>query len=105
MAIKVVNKRTLTLPDRVNNCVIYCGRGSALGNPFHMRNERERDCVCDQYADYLPKKVSSHHSGIVRQLEYIVEKAKKGDVFLECYCAPKRCHCDTIKEYVETYLL
>jgi hypothetical protein len=84
---------------------IYCGRGSVLGNPFEMGNESERDKVCEQYKKYFHQKVEiEKDETILKELRIIYKKALHGDVNLGCYCAPKRCHCETIKEFIEKKL-
>ena len=88
---------------------VYCGRGSALGNPFHMREESQRDVVCDKYAEWFVRKLASRHTvhhdkPLFALLAKIKELAKAGDVVLGCYCAPKRCHCETIKTYIDGVL-
>ena len=37
----------------------YIGRGSALGNPFPMKDESTRDDVCDKYAEWLHDRTPS----------------------------------------------
>ena len=84
---------------------IYCGRGSALGNPFPMYNESQRDEVCDKYETYFNDEVKvKKNPAMIDELRTIWHEAEGGDVNLGCFCAPKRCHCDTIKAYVESYL-
>ena len=81
---------------------IYCGRGSALGNPFRMYSESQRDEVCDKYEEYFYEQVYVlKNEYMLKELRYIYNKALKGDVNLGCFCAPKRCHCDTIKKFIE----
>ena len=81
---------------------IYCGRGSALGNPFVMHNEAQRNEVCDKYEEYFNNKVKVlKDEKMLNELRIIYKEAIKGDVNLGCYCAPKRCHCDTIKSFIE----
>ena len=93
--IKVVNK--YKEPNH-----IYCGRGSALGNPFVMKNGTERDEVCDKYEGYFKEQVYVlKNENMLKELRAIYKQALKGDVNLGCFCAPKRCHCDTIKEFIE----
>ncbi len=103
--ITVVNKhKPYMFCASVVTTTIYCGRGSALGNPFIMKDPHDRDRVCDEFIDWFPaiinwpsrKAVDMRH-----QLFEIKQAADKGDVHLECFCAPLRCHCDTIKAYVE----
>ena len=84
---------------------IYCGRGSALGNPFSMKSEAERYEVCDKYEQYFLQKVEiEKNESMLSQLRIIYKAAKNGNVNLGCFCAPKRCHCDTIKTWIEKKL-
>jgi len=95
MSINVVNK--YKEPNH-----IYCGRGSALGNPFPMANESQRNKVCNDYEEYFNQKVKvEKNEPMLKQLRLIYSQALKGDVNLGCFCAPKRCHCDTIKKFIE----
>lgn len=96
--VKVVNKY------KESNHV-YCGRGSALGNPFPMKNENQRDEVCDKYKDYFYQEVVvKKNEKMLKELRNIYKFAKKGNVNLGCFCAPKRCHCDTIKEFIDGHM-
>lgn len=74
---RVLNIRKDEIPD----VAVYCGRGSLYGNPFIMKNETERDLVCDRF-----------EKEILPNLDVSALKGKD----LVCYCAPKRCHCDSI---------
>ena len=38
------------------------------------------------------------------QLNNLYKKAKDQDVTLICYCSPKKCHCENIKELLERVL-
>ena len=83
---------------------VYCGRGSALGNPFVMQNlsDTERNRVCDKYEEWFQKLLTkTGDMPFLIQLHTIRKLAQKGDVTLQCFCAPKRCHCETIKKYIE----
>ena len=84
---------------------IYCGRGSALGNPFYMANESKRDEVCDKYEAYFNNEVNvKKNPAMLAQLRLIWKEAKTKDINLGCFCAPKRCHCDTIKAFIDNHL-
>jgi hypothetical protein len=116
MTITVVNK--LKVPKH-----IYCGRGSALGNPFVMMHEHYRDKVCDDYEDWFYKNVDEPNfidlymhsqngadytarpmTAQTRMLLDIFKQALQGDVNLGCFCAPKRCHCDAVKFFLDNKL-
>jgi len=81
---------------------IYCGRGSALGNPFSMNNysQEERDRVCVEYDKYINQTLTDTDKR--NQLNKIWKTGlENGEVILGCYCAPQRCHCDTIKQILQ----
>ncbi|MGD2065581.1 MAG: DUF4326 domain-containing protein [Candidatus Bathyarchaeota archaeon] len=79
---KVHNKYHKTAgPDAV-----YIGRGSPYGNPFVIGKHGNRDEVCDRYEAMLRENP---------QLVARVKAELKGKD-LVCFCAPKRCHGDTL---------
>lgn len=79
----------------------YCARGSVLGNPFVMNGESERDSVCDKFKIYFDEKILNKDIKMISELNLLYRKSKIEDINLGCFCAPKRCHCDTIKKFVE----
>ena len=93
----------------------YCGRStsykpsygvdcSALGNPFPMsaKADGSRDAVCDKYENYFNAKVMNKDPNVLNTLAVILEDMKKGkDIKLGCFCAPLRCHCSTIKHFLD----
>ena len=74
-------------------------RKSPLGNPFHMKRESDRDMVCDEYDVLLRRKVSHGQDVRVRnELNRLYRLYKQhGCLMLFCWCAPNRCHAETIK--------
>lgn len=83
---------------------IRCDRQSVLGNPYYMENESMRDHVCDAYAHHFNDKVKTcgPFRDEVKRIFLIVKGG--GNVNLQCWCAPKRCHCDTIKSFIDSHL-
>ena len=99
MQISVVSKRSLSdaLPGITR---VYVGRPSALGNPFPMRSEADRERVVAQYRSWLRQQWKTR--GPARgELERLLELAKAGPLELICWCAPKACHADVIREALE----
>ena len=98
MEITVLNKRNLSdpLPGVAR---VYVGRPSLLGNPFPMRKESERNQVCDQYLDWLRTQYKENPA-VRAKLHWLAGLAKRQPVELVCYCAPLRCHADSIKAAV-----
>ena len=86
--------------------VIRCDRGhSVLCNPFKVTSEDQRDHSCDQYQAYFDKKVREKtDTAFMNELRRIYRLALTTDVVLACWCYPKRCHTQTIKNFLEQYL-
>ena len=76
-----------------------------LGNRFYMRDESERDYVCDMYRSWLFKKIIDKDEMVcneLKRLKNIYLKYNKLNLF--CWCAPKRCHAESIKYVLELSL-
>ena len=90
-----------------NEKAIRVDRSTPLGNPFIMYSERERDEVCNDYVEYFDTMVANrekNHEFIVALTEIFSAANRYDNVYLCCWCAPKRCHAETIKNYVERCL-
>jgi hypothetical protein len=97
MTITVRNKRTF------KGTGYYIGRPSPLGNPFPMYNESERSKVISKYRAWLYEQISNSES-VRTELDYLCDLYRAGtDINLICYCAPKSCHGDVIKEWIEAH--
>ncbi len=79
---KVLNKKTHGVPPSA----VYVGRPSPFGNPFPMRQEADRDAVCNLFDAWLEKNPA------------LIERAKRElrGKDLVCWCAPLRCHAETL---------
>lgn len=100
--IVVVNRKNLSDP-LPNSTRVYVGRPSVLGNPFPMHKESERDKVCDLYAGWLREQWKTNPK-VREELLRLARLARSGPLELVCYCAPRRCHADFIKEAVTKIL-
>lgn len=72
---------------------VYIGRGSIWGNPFVMSNESQRAEVIAKYKKHLWNQIQS---GEITKQDLIALNGKR----LGCFCAPKPCHGDVIKDAV-----
>ena len=71
---------------------IYCGRPSVLGNPYYMAGEAQRlDVISKCSQDVKWNETLDDFVKWVDSCDYSVVK-------LGCFCAPKPCHCDLIKD-------
>lgn len=83
---------------------INVGRPTALGNPFVMRVESDRDTVCDKYEQWFAYQIMLKTPKVMSQLCEIWRQSKgKEHVVLGCYCSPRRCHAETIARYLNHY--
>ena len=81
----------------------HIDRRSPVGNPYPMHGEATRDAVCDDYKAHFDKMVAHNDVQFVGYLETIKKAlAIHGRVRLFCWCAPKRCHGETIKAWLES---
>ncbi|WPF71447.1 hypothetical protein [Escherichia phage vB_EcoM_JL1] len=85
----------------VHNNAVYIGRdmkgiagNKKFHNPFKMFKESQRDYVCEEYRKYLWKQIKS---GEVTIDDLLALDGKD----LVCWCAPARCHGDTIMAAIE----
>lgn len=97
--IRVGNLRNLQLKE--NEILIKIDRSTIVGNPFYMKREEERNTVCDKYNEYFYKQIAIS-SKFNKYILDIIEKSKTKDIILGCWCHPKRCHGDTILNYLNT---
>ena len=91
---------------------IYIGRGSIFGSPYsHIRSKfpeiikyNTREEAIQEYKKYFDDIMSScgcKHKKFKNAIRDLVVKTKVGeDINLVCFCKPKSCHGDVIKEYV-----
>lgn len=94
---------------RVGPRAQYIGRSgkgvvSPLGNPFVIGRDGTRDEVCDKYEVWFASKVAEKDPAVMGELRRLYRIAKEGDLVLGCFCAPARCHGETIKRFLEQHL-
>ena len=109
MSVQIINLRTKQPYD------FRCDRQSPVGNPYIMNNESERDLVCADYIelfdqimhdDLLADNAKARGmTGTVKEFRDYIHRieqhyATHGTVTLACWCSPKRCHCETIREWL-----
>lgn len=99
--------------DGPNN--FMCFRGvSVLSNPYTDIKDKktkalfvvkDREEAIKMYSYYFDKMYGSNVP-FTQEVDRIYEKYKNGEeVYLGCYCAPKHCHCDVIKEKLQKRLI
>ena len=81
----------------VNPWDVKVDRSSVLGNPFVMETEAERDEVCERYSKYFEIMMQNKSAAWeeINNLCNVYLKHKQLNLF--CWCAPKKCHAETIR--------
>jgi hypothetical protein len=77
----------------------YIGRGSPLGNTFVIGVHGTREQVIARYATWLQEQIDKKNPVVLDELNRLGNKAidEKG-LALQCFCYPKPCHGEIIKE-------
>jgi hypothetical protein len=71
----------------------YIGRGSPFGNPFKIGEDGTREEVIEKFKAYFKERLEDPlYKVLVLQL--------RGNK-LGCFCKPKACHGDIIKEWLD----
>ena len=105
--IQVVNKYAHK-PDARHD--VYIGRGSAFGNPFTHRplaNSKaqfkcvSREAAIASYKSYFFDRIRKDIE-FRKKLKDLSDISKAGDLNLICFCKPKSCHGDIIKQFLES---
>ena len=100
LTVLIYNLRNGATPEGIHH--LERRSKSPLANPFVMRMEHERDAVCALFHAYLNNKkpkgmvlsIQAH-----RKLDKLeIELRSKKELELACWCAPKRCHLESVAE-------
>lgn len=84
-----------------DNSIPYPPQEGFLGNPFFLNNQNddnERNNVCDKYEKYFINKVN----GDIDFRRAVIDLPNKYES-LGCFCKPKRCHLDTVVQWLDVY--
>lgn len=79
----------------------YIGRPSILGNPYNTAVGRKE--AISAFSNYLNRKIQEKDPVIIGELERLYSIAKNEQLVLICWCAPKSCHGEVIKNILETH--
>lgn len=79
----------------------YIGRGSVFGNPFPVSLGRDK-CI-EKYREHLDLCLKQQKPNPLRKgMVELVDRVLAGEtVYLGCFCKPKACHGDVIKQYID----
>lgn len=80
----------------------YIGRGSPVGNPFKVSDLGRGNCIAP-FKEWLHEQILAGSPQLVDYINEIMEASmtRPDGVRLVCFCKPKACHGDVIKEMIE----
>lgn len=78
---------------------LYVGRGTPLGNPFEVSENRPPDQAVDLYRNWLQEKIDRRDPAVLTALAGISD-----ETVLVCSCHPKPCHANVIVELRAAWL-
>lgn len=97
MTIEIINSKDFKPSQPFDT---YIDRRSPVGNPFILKDESQRDLVCDKYYEWFKHRLRLEDERIIAHLNTLMDVYKRyGRLRLFCWCAPKRCHGETIVSY------
>lgn len=74
-------------------------RSSPVGNPYEIDRDGDRNRVCDRYdREFERLRQIPFFEAYLQSLLRIYKRY--GQIRLWCWCAPKRCHGETIKKWL-----
>lgn len=85
-----------------NEYDVRIDRETWLGNPAPIKvvDDESRDKAIDWYKKYFYDRLLVDHTFKSRMNKLISIYAKHSKLNLYCWCAPKRCHGEVIREYI-----
>lgn len=103
---------TITVVNKHHNHTgEYIGRGSPLGNKWTHLDSKHTDVIkvtnreeaVAEYRKWLNQEIEKCTPVACDELNRLVDIAHRtGELKLQCFCAPKACHGDVIKETILT---
>lgn len=95
---RVVSRRKGGLMPEPGETVVDCSRdsGSPLGNPYPARYEKDLD-TCIQKFERVFWSDMARRGIMWRAVRDLAVRVASGErIAMRCWCAPKRCHLDTV---------
>lgn len=80
---------------------IIVDRTHILGCPFRLKSEADREAVIFRYELWLNSEITKGNQRVLDELNYLSELyTAHGELRLFCWCAPKQCHAEKIRDAI-----
>lgn len=85
-------------------------RGTLWGNPYsHLEDSifdtikvESREIAIQKYKEYFYQKIDNKDPKFLKELNRLIIKNLRGeDITLACFCYPKKCHAEIIRDFLE----
>jgi hypothetical protein len=99
--ITVCNRNSMPVVAH-GSMIVYVGRGTPLGNNYHIGTHGNRTTVIGKYRKWLWNQLQDPDSKANQWIERLLLRAKQGtNIYLQCSCHPEACHADIIKRCLD----
>lgn len=78
----------------------YVGRPTPLGNPFEIGKDGNREEVIQKYQEWLSEEMDKQGPAMNFFVNLFEELVKTGELNLICWCDPKGCHAEIIRDFL-----
>ena len=100
--IRITNVRTRRDDKLSHEREVRVHRPYLLGNPIVMKSESDRQEVIDKFRALLTREMTRPESPMRQEIMRLRRHHNNGaNLELICFCAPKACHAEVIKEFIE----
>lgn len=83
---------------------VYIGPPSPLANPYANDRSLDHDQQIDAYADWFYDQLDARNRALIKQLRRCHHTGIQDNLLiLGCFCYPRRCHGDVIRQYFLTH--
>lgn len=102
MPIRVVSKRKGGVEAEDGELIVYVGRPHVLGNPTPLGSDRNRPAALRVYGHWLRFCYGQGGTPQREAIDRLAVRVAAGErLALQCWCSPKACHADIIKQLIE----
>ena len=102
---ETIEIKSLKTENPVNPWDFVVDSRSVLGNPFYESERYTSEDACEAYRKYFYNRINEFDTIILGEVRVLYcAYIEYGKLNLFCWEAPRKCHANTIREYLYAYL-
>lgn len=78
----------------------YIGRPSVLGNPYRPAPGKPGSTLI-MYEAWIKGEIAAGNEAVIAELKRLAAIAETSELVLVCWCHPRPCHGDVVKQAIE----